>query len=247
MTFSITAHCRRTGRTGIAMATSSPAIGNRCLFVGRDGAVALQSMSDPRRGDFAVRLLASGQTARAVMRSLLQDDYFASQRQIAVVDFDGHAEAHSGEANIPWAGHHVGAGFVAMGNYIAGPQVVQAMAEAFEDSEGQELEDRLMLSLEAARDAGGQEQGQTSAALRTHDPRQGWSRCDLRVDLHDEPIGELRRIHEWYKPFVPYYEERTRTADMPKLRDYLASIGVEREFGKPVPVTWKSRRESRRG
>jgi uncharacterized Ntn-hydrolase superfamily protein len=48
-----------------------------------------------------------------------------------------------------------------------------------------------------------------SAALivwgnRTH------NEVDLRVDLHDRAIDELRRIYVDYKPSIAYYEERAR-------------------------------------
>ena len=33
-------------------------------------------------------------------------------------------------------------------------------------------------------------------------------RIDLRVDFHPEPIGELRHIYDWFRPLVPYYQER---------------------------------------
>ena len=56
------------------------------------------------------------------------------------------------------------------------------------------------------------------------------------MDVAEEPIAELRRIYDWYKPLIPYYEERGRNPLVPRVKDYLAQKGVEREFGKPVPV-----------
>jgi uncharacterized Ntn-hydrolase superfamily protein len=78
------------------------------------------------------------------------------------------------------------------------------MANAFEASAGQELDERLLRALEAERDAGGQPQGQRSSFLVLHD-REHYPLMDLRVDAHDEPIGELRRLHTLYKPYVPLY------------------------------------------
>ncbi|QJW83223.1 DUF1028 domain-containing protein [Ramlibacter terrae] len=128
-----------------------------------------------------------------------------------------------------------------MGNFLAGAQVVQALGETFEDSVDQPLEDRLLLALEAARDAGGQKQGGVGGPS-CPGTGQEWSAWDLRVDVHEEPVAELRRIFEWNRPFVSYYEERATNPDMPRLKDYLQSQGLEREFGRPLPVTWKSRR-----
>ena len=34
---------------------------------------------------------------------------------------------------------------------------------------------------------------------------------DLRVDMHDRAVEELRRIYVDYKPSIAYYEERARS------------------------------------
>jgi len=98
------------------------------------------------------------------------------------------------------------------------------------------IEERLLRAIEAGRDAGGQEEGQTSAGMLVFGG-ETYSRCDLRVDIAEEPIAELRRIYDWYKPLIPYYEERARNPLVPRVKDYLAQKGINREFGKPVPVT----------
>ena len=81
------------------------------------------------------------------------------------------------------------------------------MAEAFETSVQEPLEERLMRAIEAGRDAGGQHGGQFSAGIIVHD-WEVFPRVDLRVDHHDEPVGELRRILEIYKPLIPFYAQR---------------------------------------
>jgi uncharacterized Ntn-hydrolase superfamily protein len=81
------------------------------------------------------------------------------------------------------------------------------MAETFRKMKGDDLENRLMSALEAGRDAGGQHGGQHSAALvlyRAHE----YPLVDLRVDEHVEPIGELRRVFDLYRPQIEYYETR---------------------------------------
>ena len=94
----------------------------------------------------------------------------------------------------------------------------------------------MLRAIEAGRDAGGQEEGQTSAGLLVYGS-ETYSRLDLRVDVSDEPVAELRRIFDWYEPLIPYYEERGRNPLVPRVKEYLAQNGIEREFGKPVPVT----------
>ena len=96
---------------------------------------------------------------------------------------------------------------MAMGNVLVSSRVVDAIAKEFEDSASEDLEDRLLRAIEAGRDAGGQHGGQTSAGLLVYD-REVFPRVDLRVDLHEEPIGELRRIFDVYKPQIEYFNLR---------------------------------------
>lgn len=235
MTFTIVGRCKRTGHRGIAMATSSPAVGNRCSFVSHAGAVGFQAVAEPRLGAFSLRLLEQGYSPRGVIAEVTASDDWPGKRQIGIVDADGRSAAFTGDANMAWAGHIAGENFVAMGNVLAGPQVVEAIAEAFHERDSDILEARLLRAIEAGRDAGGQEEGQTSASLLTFG-EQTVSRCDLRVDISDEPVRELRRIFDWYEPLLPYFEERNRNPNVPRFKDYFAQLGLERSYGKPVPV-----------
>jgi uncharacterized Ntn-hydrolase superfamily protein len=236
MTFTVVGRCKRTGHLGIAIATSSPAVVNRCVNVSRDGAVAFQSVPDPRLGALGLRLIESGSWPQRVVDELVSTDKWPGKRQIGIVNGDGHAAAFTGEDNVAWAGHIVGDNHVAMGNVLAGPEVAQAMSEEFLATANLDLEERLLRAIEAGRDAGGQEEGQTSAGLLVYG-KETYSRLDLRVDVHEEPVGELRRIFDWYQPLIPYYEERARNPLVPRVKEFLAQKGVQRGFGKPVPVT----------
>jgi uncharacterized Ntn-hydrolase superfamily protein len=92
------------------------------------------------------------------------------------------------------------------------------------------LEDRLMAALEAGRDAGGQHGGQRSAAILVHGAKT-FAEVDLRVDLHPEPVGELRRIFDAYKPAIPYYNRRQVDPTVPPLDDWLAERGQKIDAG----------------
>ncbi len=236
MTFTVVGRCKRTGHLGIGIATSSPAVVNRCVNVSRDGAVAFQSVPDPRLGALGLRLIESGWWPEKVVDELVSTDKWPGKRQIGIVNGDGHAAAFTGSDNVAWAGHIIGDNHVAMGNVLAGPEVAQAISEEFLVGRDLDLEERLLRAIEAGRDAGGQEEGQTSAGILVYG-KETYSRCDLRVDVAEEPVAELRRIFNWYKPLIPYYEERGRNPLVPRVKDYLAKQGVERAFGKPVPVT----------
>lgn len=236
MTFTIVARDPVEGLYGIAMATSSPAVGNRCAFAFPSGAVAFQSVAEPRLGALGLKLLAFGYSATKVCDELLSTDPGRESRQIGIVDRDGRAAAYTGTANMDWAGHVLGDGFVAMGNVLAGPEVVDAIAEDYRAGAALAFEDRLVRAIEAGRDAGGQEEGQCSASLLTFG-RDEFSRCDLRVDVSDEPVAELRRVYDFYAPLVPYYVERARNHEIGRYKEFLKRNGHVRAFGPRPPVT----------
>ncbi|TSA11524.1 MAG: DUF1028 domain-containing protein [Betaproteobacteria bacterium] len=216
MTFSVVARCKRTGQFGVGIATYSPNVGGRCpLIVPGMGAASIQSVANPQLNLIARTLLAQGLSATKVVSDVLASDPFPDYRQIAVVDVYGHAHAATGSRNAAWAGHQVGDGFVCSGNVLVGEQVVTAMAQAFSADSDLELAERLVRSIEAGRNAGGQPEGQNSSALLVYD-RQPFPIVDLRVELHDEPVGDLRRLWDWYAPMVPYYIERAFSPNVPR-------------------------------
>jgi uncharacterized Ntn-hydrolase superfamily protein len=224
-TFTAIGRCPRTGRLGIATTTRSLAVGARVPHVrARLGAVAIMAIADARLGQTALRLLETGYKAPAVIEQLVQADPHAEYRQLGVLDADGFGAARTGRMNRDWAGHRVGEHHVVLGNVLVGPQVLDAMERAFLADPGEDLEERLLRAIEAGRDAGGQHGGQRSAALLVHDDRP-FAHVDLRVDVHDEPVGELRRVFDVYRPAIPYYNLRQVDARVPPLDEWLARGG----------------------
>jgi uncharacterized Ntn-hydrolase superfamily protein len=98
--------------------------------------------------------------------------------------------------------------------------VLDAMETAFAADRAEDLEEQLMRAIEAGRDAGGQHGGQQSAALVVYDTKP-FARVDLRVDVHAEPVGELRRVFDVYRPAIPYYDLRQVDPRVPPLPDWL--------------------------
>lgn len=226
-TFTIAARDPQTGDFGICMATRSLAVGRICPYVRPHvGAVVTQATTDPRLGPLGIRLLELGYSAPKVLAELCASDDGIAHRQLAVIDMDGRVAAHTGARNHPWAGHQVGDGYVAMGNVLVGEQTVKGIAQGYEGSAGEPLAERLVRAIEGGRDAGGQHGGQRSAALLVTGDGLPFPEIDLRVDLHREPVGELRRIWEAYRPLIPYFRERLRNPDLPMAIDWLAARGL---------------------
>jgi uncharacterized Ntn-hydrolase superfamily protein len=105
----------------------------------------------------------------------------------------------------------VGAHYSVQGNILAGPQGVEAMARAFEESEaaGRPFGERLLAALKAAQAAGGDKRGRQGAGLLIVKDRGGYGGgddryADLRVEDAVEPILELERVYKvWMSTFHP--------------------------------------------
>ncbi len=210
-TFSITARCSRTGMLGIAITTSDITVGSRCPYVMASvGAVSTQASTDPTLGPFALRLMEQGYSAIGALQQLETSDPYIERRQLGVVDRNGNAAARTGTMNNAWAGHVTGRDHVAMGNGLVGEGVVQVMASVFLETAELDLEERLMRTLEAGQQAGGEAQDSTpyhSAALLVHGS-DAFSRVDLRVDEHPMPVVELRRLLDIFAPKIEYFSLR---------------------------------------
>ena len=90
--------------------------------------------------------------------------------------------------------------YAAQGNILVGKETVEAMARAYEETEG-DLAARLLAALDAGQGAGGDSRGKQSAALLVVREGGGYGGdndrvVDLRVDDHPEPIRELIRIRD---------------------------------------------------
>jgi uncharacterized Ntn-hydrolase superfamily protein len=228
MTFIILGTCERTGKVGFAQTTSTGAIGGRrtARAMPGIGAFTIQAYGSAPVADLIERLIRLGYGARKVIEEACDSDRFREWRQIAVVRPGGDIACYTGGKAVPWAGHVHGKNFATAGNVLVGAGVVDAMAKAFESAADAELEERLMRGIEAGRDAGGQPDGQTSAVIHVFHAH-SYPIVDLRVDMHSEPVGELRRIFDWYKPLIPYYVARTNDpSSVPRYKQWLREQGL---------------------
>lgn len=221
-TFSIIGRCARTGQFGIAIATSEMAVGSRCIHLTPGvGAVITQASTNPALGHLGLNLLRAGYSAARVVDEMAATDGYPERRQLGCLDLRGRAAARTGSGNRPWAGHRAGDNVVAAANAVTGPEVVERMFETFQKAADQSLWERLLLALEAGKAAGGQPDGERSSGLQVVD-REPYPLVDLRVDLHPEPVGELRRLADAYFPLIPYYNLRPFDPNLPRAEEWLA-------------------------
>jgi uncharacterized Ntn-hydrolase superfamily protein len=130
-----------------------------------------------------------------------------------VVDAEGRTAAHTGSACIDWCGHRAGAGYCVAGNMLAGPQVIDATALAYERHAQLPFAERLLAALAAGEDAGGDKRGKQAAALLIH-TTEDYPLLDMRVDDHVEPVAELRRLYDVslarFQPFLACLPSKAR-------------------------------------
>ncbi len=194
MTWSIVARDEQTGRTGIAVATRFFAVGAVVPHIRTGaGAIATQAFINPHYGSRGLALLEAGTDADAVVARLTADDDGRRNRQLHVMDRDGRFAAYTGAACIEWCGHRLHPTFSVAGNMLAGPAVLDETASAYQSRSDLPFARRLVDAMRAGETAGGDKRGKQSAALLVHDG-EDYPLYDLRVDDHDDPLGELARL-----------------------------------------------------
>jgi uncharacterized Ntn-hydrolase superfamily protein len=208
VTFSISAYCAQTKRLAIAIASSSPAVGARCAHLRAGvGAVASQNITDPRLGTRALDLLSLGVSPRDIVRVFRDTIPHIEYRQLAIVNAAGETACFSGKHSL---GTHAAMGgrfAVAAGNLLASAVVPEAMLTNFERSARADLGERMVQAMQAGHEAGG-EAGPIHSAALVMVGDVPWPIADLRIDWHDDPIGELARLWEIWQPQMPDYVTR---------------------------------------
>ena len=205
MTISVSALCRESGQLGIAIASSSIAVGARCPWLHAGvGAVSSQNITLPSLGRQTLAGLESGLSAEQAMKFALGEDRFSEYRQIAVISASGETAAFSGKYTLGIGLVVEGTDCIAAGNMLANPEVIEAMVRCFETTEG-ELAARLIAALQAGVSAGGEAGPLHSAAVKVVEDYD-WPIVDLRIDWAEvDPVTELEALWLAYEPQMNAY------------------------------------------
>ncbi|MGO4256347.1 DUF1028 domain-containing protein [Marmoricola sp. RAF53] len=227
---------------GVAVASKFLAVGNAVpAAVAGVGAVATQADANVAWKGVGLSLLDEGATAEVALQRMLEEDEKRDHRQVGIVDVDGGAASHTGAACLEWAGGATGEGFAIQGNILAGPQVVEAMRTAWEESEGAPLARRLLAALAAGDAAGGDRRGRQSAALLVVREGAGYGggddvAVDLRVDDHTAPVDELARLLDLNDLYLTASTEEEKVVVTPDLEAELEERA--RAAGHPSFLAW---------
>jgi uncharacterized Ntn-hydrolase superfamily protein len=248
MTFSLVACDLEAGEWGVSVASKFLAVGAVVPWARGDvGAIATQSYANVTFGPNGLALLAGGSGAQDALDRLVADDDGRDQRQVGIVDSQGGSATYTGSGCFEWAGGRTGPGFAAQGNILAGPQVVDALADTFVGTQGP-LAERLLAALSAADAAGGDRRGRQSACVIVRRAGGGYGgnndiMIDLRVDDHADPVTELQRIYAVHDllfgqtpddKMIPLDEVRA------EVEERLAKLGFDEPIGAALRA-WAGR------
>lgn len=230
-TYSIVAMDEQTGEMGVAVQSHWFSVGSMVIWGEAGvGVVATQAMVNPAFGPCGLELMRNGTAPKQAIGRLISSDEGREFRQLAMLDRKGRAAAYTGGRCIPEAGHVIGTAHSVQANLMLSDKVWPEMSRAFERSSGP-LAERLMLALEAAEAAGGDIRGRQSAALlvvRGESTGRSWEDrlVDLRVEDHEEPLFELRRLLKVHRAYehMSKGDEALEKGEMPEaMREYSAA------------------------
>jgi uncharacterized Ntn-hydrolase superfamily protein len=208
MTFSLVGRCERTGAVGAVIASASMAVAARCPAVRAGvGAACSQSTTDPRLRGELLDAMAAGAAAGDALAALVGRTADVAYRQLTVVDAAGGSASYSGELALGEATDLHTPGAAAAGNLLADRGVPAAMLAAFHGQAASDLGTRLIAALQAGLAAGGEVSPVRSAGLMIAES-QPWPVTDLRVDWHDDPVGQLAGLWQLWQPQAASYVTR---------------------------------------
>lgn len=247
-TFSLCAIDPVTGQSGAAVTTRVPFVGRAVPWVRAGvGAVCTQASTVVEYGVRGLDLLASGVAPLEALERLLADDRGRESRQLALIDMQGRAAAHTGAQNGAWAGSRQGRHYTVQANIMVGPEVVEAVATTFEASEGTglPLAERMILAMEAGQAKGGDRRwgNLQSAAIRIadpNDPGRGNDFISLAIEVgeHPEPVAEMKRIYLTTQRRLGYRSfSRVDGDDVIELKRLLHALG----YWRPALATFPER------
>ena len=209
MTFSIVGRCENTGMFGVAITTSSICVGARCPHARAGvGAVATQNITDPSLGPKVLDKLESGLSAKHAITEITSNLQHADYRQLTVVDKNGETAFHTGKNILGIHAESEGINCFAAGNLLSNTGIPNAMTRYFKEAKDQHLAIRLLDSLQAGLDAGG-EQGDVHSAALLVVHTQSYPLVNLRVDWQDAGVLDtLRQLWKDYEPQMLDYLTR---------------------------------------
>jgi len=195
MTFSIVAADTKKKELGFAIASCFWNAGQVGLAQAGKGAIVSQAQGNWDFIPAFFEKLDGNLTLHEILNEFRESDDNFENRQIGMVAYDGKSLSFTGE-KVFSAHQRIGPNYACQGNILTSPKTVDAMADAFEKTEGT-LTRRLYEALQAGDDAGGEMRGKMSArvyVVRVWDNPVPLN--DYTIEDHPEPVREIGRLME---------------------------------------------------
>ncbi|NHK31527.1 MAG: DUF1028 domain-containing protein [Asgard group archaeon] len=233
MTFSIVAYDKEAGEVGFAIASCCWNAGGVCAAVAGKGAITHQAQGNTEYHPIFFEQLKKKKSLNEILEHFREIDENIERRQIGFVNFkEENSLSFTGEHCSYWAGHKTSVNYACQGNILVGPEVIDAMVEAFENTEGK-LTTKLYQALLAGEKAGGDARGKQSARLQIKGMRNGEevTIVDFNITDHEDPVQEIGRLlnvdqnyrdfFDLYKKFNEVKTDEERILILRKLQEFL--------------------------
>jgi uncharacterized Ntn-hydrolase superfamily protein len=238
-TYSIVALDGETGQMGVAVQSHWFSVGSVVPWAEAGvGAIATQSLVDPRYGYMGIAMLDAGTSASVTMSKILASDTGREYRQVAMIDSQGGLAQHTGTLCIAEASQVSGASddgtvWACQSNMMSSTGVPEAMSKAFEETDD-DLAGRLLAALKAAQGVGGDIRGMQSAAILVVGPEKTepvWAGrlVDLRIEDHPAPVAEMERLLNLHRAY-----EHMNSGDV--AMEHADTEGALREYGAAMQL-----------
>jgi uncharacterized Ntn-hydrolase superfamily protein len=190
MTFSIVASNPSTKELCIATSTALVAVGNLVpSILPNVGAICVQAMVKPSYRENILDLMKKGSSNESAINNVLKNDKKKEHRQIIVVNAKGQTYVFSGQRMINICDSCMEDNFAIAGNMLASTSVISSMKTTFLKNSNVSFPKRLLLTLIAGEDAGGDKRGCMSAAIEYFKPNRRI--MTLRIDYSNNPLKDL--------------------------------------------------------
>ena len=209
MTFSLVARCEKTKMLGVVISSTSIGVASRCPWVRAGvGAAATQNVTDPSLGNLMLDYLEQGMSPEKVIEKIKKEKTNIDYRQLLLIDNFGNLSSHTGNNILGIHGLAKGSDCLAAGNMLKAKNIPEIMINSFVENSNLFFPERLMISLKAGLDAGGEAGPVHSAGIKVVDDT-SWPLIDLRIDWSDnDPINELYKLWKAYEPQMQDYKSR---------------------------------------
>ena len=190
MTFSIVASNPSTKELCVATSTGLVAVGNLVpSILPNVGAICVQAMVKPSYRETILDLMKNGSSNESAINNVLKNDKKKEHRQIIVVNAKGQTYVFSGLRMINICDSCMEDNFAIAGNMLASGSVISSMKKAFLNNSNVFFPKRLLLTLIAGENAGGDKRGCLSAAIEYFKPNRRI--MTLRIDYSNNSLKDL--------------------------------------------------------